>query len=160
MTSSEFSPSSNEWNVSTIINPHFGAKLMIPRETLKRLAGIYSEQETAISFYFKPETPQNKAHQAELILIKDKVRELLGSLNGISRSKAGEDLERILKMSEELRISPVPKAIFACKEHDLWTDLDVGAAFETKLMMGRYFGLVPLFADAQNEPRCCIVVLD
>ena len=133
---------------------------MIPRETLKRLAGTYSEQGTAISFYFKPETPQNKAHQAEPILIKDKVRELHGSMTGISRNKAGEDLARILKMSEELRINPVPKAIFACKEHALWIDLDIGAASETKLTMGRYFRLAPLFADAQDEPRCCIVVLD
>lgn len=133
---------------------------MIPRETLKRLAGIYSEQRTAISFYFKPETPQNKAHQAEPILIKDKVRDLLGSMTGISRSKAGEDLERILRMSEELRVHPRPKAIFACKEHDLWIDLNIDAAHETKLTMGRYLSLAPLFTASQDEPRCCIVVLD
>ena len=133
---------------------------MIPRATLKRLAGIYSEQGTAISFYFKPETPQNKAHQAEPILIKDKVRQLLGSLSGISKNKAGEDLERILKMSEELRVNPKPKAIFACQEHDLWIDLDIGAASETSLTMGRYFRLLPVLTGAQDEPRCCIVVLD
>ncbi|HEX7962100.1 MAG TPA: hypothetical protein VF493_19440 [Terriglobales bacterium] len=133
---------------------------MIPRETLKRLGSIYSEQGTAISFYFKPETPQNKAHQAEPILIKDKVREMLGSMSEISRNKAAEDLERILKMSEELRINPSPKAIFACKEHDLWVDLGIGAVPETKLMTDKYFRLAPLFPDAQDEPRCCIVVLD
>jgi peptide subunit release factor 1 (eRF1) len=133
---------------------------MIPRETLKRLAGIYSEQGTAISFYFKPETPQNKAHQVEPILIKDKVRELIGSLGGVARSKAGEDLERIMKMSEELRINPTPKAVFACKEHDLWIDLNVDAVPETKLITGRYFRLAPVFAGAQGQPRCCIVVLD
>src|SRR5262249_32227468 len=116
---------------------------MIPRETLKRLAGIYSKQGTAISFYFKPETPQNKAHQAEPILIKGKVREQLGSLSGIHRNKAGGDLQRILKMSEELRMTPRPKAIFACKEHDLWIDLDVNAVPETRLSMGNYFQLAP-----------------
>ena len=126
---------------------------MILRETLKRLAGIYSEQGTAISFYFKPEIPQNRAHQTESILIKDKVRELLGSLSGMPRSKAGDDVERILKLSEELRINPRPKGIFASKEHDLWIDLDIGAAPETKLAMGKYFRLVPLFAGAQDEPR-------
>jgi hypothetical protein len=133
---------------------------MNPRETLKKLAGIYSEQGTAISFYFKPETPQNKAHQAEPILIKDKVRELLSSGNEISRSKAGEDLERILKTSEDLRINPARKAIFACKEHDLWMDLNIDAAPETKLTMGKYFRLAPLLVGAQDEQRCCIVVLD
>ena len=108
---------------------------MILRETLKRLAGIYSEQGTAISFYFKPEIPQNRAHQTESILIKDKVRELLGSLSGMPRSKAGDDVERILKLSEELRINPRPKGIFASKEHDLWIDLDIGAAPGTKLSL-------------------------
>ena len=133
---------------------------MIPRETLKRLADIYSDHGTTISFYFKPETPQNKAHQADPILIKDKVRNLLGSMTVISRNKAGEDLARILKMSEELRMNPRPKAIFACKERDLWTDLNVGATPETKLTMGKYFRLTPLFAGSQDETRCCIVVLD
>lgn len=133
---------------------------MIPRETLKKLAGIYSEQGTAISFYFKPETPQNKAHQAEPILIKDKVRELLSSGNEISRSKAGEDLKRILKKTEELRLNPAGKAIFACKEHDLWMDLNIDSASETTLTMGKYFHLAPLFVGAQDERRCCIVVLD
>jgi peptide subunit release factor 1 (eRF1) len=133
---------------------------MISRETLKRLAGIYSEQGTAISFYFKPQTPQNKAHQAEPILIKDKVRKLLGSLSGMQRNKAGEDLQRILKISEELRVTPRAKAIFACKEHDLWIDLDIDTAPETRLRMGKYFQLAPLLAGSQDEPRCCIVILD
>src|SRR5262249_34504074 len=130
---------------------------MIPRETLKRLAGIYSKQGTAISFYFKPQTPQNKAHQAEPILIKDKVRKLLGSISGIQRNRAGDDLQRILKISGELRVSPRPKAIFACKEHDLWIDLDIDAAPETRLSMSKHFQLAPLLAGSQDEPRCCIV---
>jgi hypothetical protein len=133
---------------------------MIPRETLKRLAGTYSEQGTAISFYFKPETPQNRAHQTEPILIKDKVRELLGSLSEILRKKASDDLQRILKLSEELRVNPRPKAIFACKEHNLWIDLDIAAAPETRLGMGKYFQLAPLCAGSQDEPCCCVVVLD
>ena len=133
---------------------------MIPRETLKRLAGIYSEQGTAISFYFKPETPQNKSHQAEPILIKDKVRELLGSLSEIPRKGAGDDLQRILRMSEELRTNPRPKGIFASKEHNLWIDLDLPIAPETRLSTAKYFQLAPLFAASQDEPRCCIVVLD
>ena len=133
---------------------------MIPRETLKRLAGIYSEQGTAISFYFKPETPQNKAHQSEPIVIKDKVRELLGTLTEIPRKKAGEDLQRILKLSEDLRLNPRSKGIFACKEHDLWIDLDLFTAPETRLSTGKYFQLAPLFAGSQDEPRCCIVILD
>jgi len=133
---------------------------MIPRETLKRLAGIYSEQGTAISFYFKPETPQNRAHQAEPILIKGKLRELLGSLSEIARKGAGEELQRIVKTSEELRVNPRAKAIFACKEHDLWIDLDIAAAPETRLSMGKNFRLAPLFLGSRDEPRCCIVVLD
>src|SRR5262249_27086470 len=133
---------------------------MIPRETLKRLAGIYSDQGTAISFYFKPETPQNKAHQAEPILIKGKVRERLGSLSETPRKGAGEDLQPILKMSEDLPVSPRPKAVFACKQHDLWIDMDLPVAPETRVSMGKYFHLAPLFASSQDEPRCCIVVLD
>jgi peptide subunit release factor 1 (eRF1) len=63
-------------------------------------------------------------------------------------------------MSEELRTNPRPKGIFASKEHDLWIDLDLPIAPETRLSTGKYFQLAPLFAASQDEPRCCIVVLD
>lgn len=137
---------------------------MISRDTLKRLAAIQSEKETAISFYFKPETPQNLTHQAEHIVVKDKIRELLGSLNEMRKSEVGPDLQRILAASEELRgNSSRIRAICACKQHDLWWEMDLDDnpnLRQTYLHIGRHFDLVPLLAAVQDGERTCIVVLD
>jgi peptide subunit release factor 1 (eRF1) len=138
--------------------------MMIPRDTLKRLAAIQSEKETAISFYFKPETPQNLTHQAEHIVVKDKIRELLGSLNEMRKSEVGPDLQRILAASEELKgNSSRIRAICACKEHGLWWEMDLDDnpnLRQTYLHVGRHFDLVPLLAAVQDGERSCIMVLD
>ena len=50
---------------------------MITREEIRRLAQVQSTEGGAISFYFQPQTPQNKSHREEAILVKDLVRDAL-----------------------------------------------------------------------------------
>ena len=50
---------------------------MITREEIRHLAKIDSPTGCAISFYFQPQTPQDKSHREEAILMKDLVREAL-----------------------------------------------------------------------------------
>ncbi len=135
---------------------------MIPRDVLNTLAALRSPNGTAITFYFRRETPQNLAHQEESILIKDKVRELLRGLDENLNSRSGEDLRRILGVADELKTSGARgKAVFACKEQEVWWEFDIDRAPETRLTSGSYFELLPLLAAQQrDEPSCCIVVLD
>ncbi|HEX6466239.1 MAG TPA: hypothetical protein VFZ99_02975 [Terriglobales bacterium] len=134
---------------------------MIPRDTLDQLAALRSPNGTAISFYFRRGAPENLSHQDETILIKDKVRELLGSLGDIQGSKSGEDLRRILGVADGLRTSSARgKVVFACKDQEIWQEFDVDGLPETRLTSGSYFELLPALAAHRDEPRCCIVVLD
>ena len=54
---------------------------MISREELRQLASFECRHpdELAISFYFKPSTPQDKSHREEGILAKDLVRKTWAS---------------------------------------------------------------------------------
>ena len=72
---------------------------MITREDLRELSQFrFNENENcAISFYFQPATPRNKAHREETILAKDLIRNALRQLaaNGNDHC-ARTDLERIM----------------------------------------------------------------
>ncbi len=52
---------------------------MITRENLRELAQFHSTDGNtcALSFYFQPQTPQNRSHREESILVKDLVREAM-----------------------------------------------------------------------------------
>src|SRR5262249_34439485 len=100
---------------------------MITREEIRQLAQLESPEACAISFYFQPQTPQDKSHREEVILIKDLVRETLrrAERNG-NQVALREDLRKILDIAERLRGNHSRgKAIFACKEQGIWRDLDV-----------------------------------
>mgnify|MGYP006187185171 CR=1 FL=1 len=73
---------------------------MITRENIRELAEFQSAEGTAISFYYQPETPQNKSHRGEAILVKDLVREALRDAETRGRNgKARADLERIVEIA-------------------------------------------------------------
>jgi peptide chain release factor subunit 1 len=105
---------------------------MITREQIHELAQFEDPAGCALSFYFQPAAPRNKAHKEEAILTKDLAREALRQLetngnskdtNGtdktgpdkIGKDKTGRDkhkekidsaradLDRIMRLSQELR---------------------------------------------------------
>ena len=49
--------------------------MSMTREQIRELADFQDEKSCALSFYFQPQTPRNKAHKEDAILIKDLVRE-------------------------------------------------------------------------------------
>ena len=54
--------------------------MTITREQIRELAEFKDEKSCALSFYYQPVTPRNKAHKEDTILIKDLAREALRSL--------------------------------------------------------------------------------
>ncbi len=76
---------------------------MITREELRQLAQLESAENSAVTFYFQPQTPQNKSHREEQIQVKDLVRDALrrAEKNGNNPSLRA-DLKRILELAEQL----------------------------------------------------------
>ena len=79
--------------------------MSITREQIRELAEFQDQQSCALSFYFQPSTPRNKAHKEDVILIKDLAREAMRKLESEERKVlARADMDRILRLSGESRI--------------------------------------------------------
>jgi peptide subunit release factor 1 (eRF1) len=131
---------------------------MITRDELRELAQIESPEGAAVSFYFQPKRPANKAHKEELILVKDLVRGAMKQAGGPAR----EDLERILRKAEQLQGNHShAKAIFACSSRGVWREfnLPAGTGASTVVLNSR-FHLAPLVAALDQALRCAVVVVD
>src|SRR6266446_7876844 len=124
---------------------------MITREQIHELAQFEDQGAGALSFYFQPTTPRNKAHKEEAILTKDLVREALRQLENKSNGSkhkyesARADLDRIVRLSQELRGNGAhAKAVFACSAQGFWREYDLPAHLSgTQLLVDRRFHLKP-----------------
>lgn len=138
---------------------------MITRDDIRELAQFQSAkgEGCALSFYFQPQTPQNKSHREEAILAKDLVRNALreaekNGKNGATRA----DLNRILEIAGRLYGNQArAKAIFACGAKNFWREFDLPALLTaTQLRLNRRFHLKPLATLLGAQPRLCVAMLD
>jgi peptide subunit release factor 1 (eRF1) len=157
--------------------------MTITREQFRELAQFQDGNSCAVSFYFQPSTPRNKAHKEDTILIKDLVREASRSLESKSpegrekkgrekegRPRAGKetkdcaraDLDHILRMARELRSNGTHgKAVFACAAQNFWQEYDIPANLPgTELSIDRHFHLKPLAHLLAASPLLGVVLVD
>jgi peptide subunit release factor 1 (eRF1) len=147
---------------------------MITREQIHELAQFEDESACALSFYFQPTAPRNKAHKEEAILTKDLAREALrqlesknnnGKTNGNTKARyesARADLERIVQLSRDLSGNGArAKAVFACSAQGYWREYDLPAQLSaTQLSVNRHFHLKPLAQLLGAFPRLGVVLVD
>jgi peptide chain release factor subunit 1 len=136
---------------------------MITREEIRQLAQVESPSNCAVSFYFQPETPQNKSHREEAILVKDLVRESLrrNERNG-NHAALREDLAKVLQVAEGLHGNHSRgKVIFACREQGIWRELDVPPRLgRSRIAVSGRFHLRPLVEAHSGMPRTCIALVN
>jgi hypothetical protein len=155
---------------------------MITREQIQELAQFEDRGACALSFYFQPAPPRNKAHKEEAILTKDLAREALRQLENKSASKgattiasshvansnkdkyesARADLDRIVRLSQDLRGNGThAKAVFACAAQGFWREYDLPAQLGgTQLLVDRHFHLKPLAQLLGAFPSLGVVLVD
>ena len=137
--------------------------MSITREQIRELAEFRDEKSCALSFYFQPSTPRNKAHKEDMILIKDLAREALRGLESQGRKEcARADIDRILRLSAELRSNGTHgKAVFACSAQNLWREYEVPASLPgTQLFVDRHFHLKPIAHLLSAFPLLGVVLVD
>jgi len=136
---------------------------MITREELRQLARLESPENSAVTFYFQPQTPQNKSHREEQIQVKDLVRDALrrAEKNGNNPSVRA-DLKRILELAGQLHGNHARgKGVFACSAKGIWREIDLPKVLKkTQLYVAHRFHLRPLAAVAASAPRCCVALVD
>ena len=136
---------------------------MITREEIRQLAQLESPSSCAISFYFQPQTPQDKSHREEVILVKDLVRETLRKAERTGNHLAcREDLQKILDVAEHLHGNHSRgRVIFACKEQGIWRELDVPPRLgKSVITVNSRFHLKPLVVAYSGFPKTCISLVD
>ena len=135
---------------------------MITREELRHLAEIDNTSGSAISFYYQPETPKDRSHREEAILLKDMVRDALRQAErspGNGRKK--KDLQRILEKAEQWKGGSKAKVIFACDARGIWREFEVPPRLlRSQLIINDTFHLKPLARLMEAFPRCCVLVAD
>jgi peptide subunit release factor 1 (eRF1) len=137
--------------------------MSITREQIRELAEFQDKECCAVSFYFQPSAPRNKAHKEDMILIKDLAREALRSLQSEGKKDgARADLDRILRQSGEWRSNKTHgKAVFACAAQDIWREYDVPASLpSTQLFVDRRFHLKPIAHLLGALPLVGVVLVD
>ncbi len=137
--------------------------MSITREQIRELAEFQDKKSCAVSFYFQPSTPRNKAHKEDMILIKDLAREALRSLESQGKKECGRaDIDRVLRLSAELRSNGTHgKAVFACSAQNLWREYDVPANLPgTQLFVDRHFHLKPIAQLVGAFPLLGVVLVD
>jgi len=142
--------------------------MTLTREQIRELASFQDEKSCAVSFYFQPSTPRNKAHKEDAILIKDLAREALHRFETKDKTEKDKreyvraDLARIVRLSGELRSNGTHgKAVFACAAQDIWHEYELPATLSgTQLFVDRYFHLRPLAHLLGATPRLGVVVVD
>jgi len=136
---------------------------MITRDQLRELAEFQAEKACAVSFYFQPSTPRNKAHKEDTILIKDLAREALRQLESQGlKDDAKADIERVLRLSGELRNNGTHgKAVFACAAQNLWREYGVPPTLPgTQMFVDKHFHLKPLAYLLGASPLLGVVLVD
>ena len=116
--------------------------MSITRQQLRELAEFHAEKTCAVSFYFQPSTPRNKAHKEDTILIKDLAREAVRHLQSKGlKDDAKADIERVVRLSNELRSNGTHgKAVFACAAQNVWREYEVPPTLPaTQLFIDKYF---------------------
>jgi peptide chain release factor subunit 1 len=142
--------------------------MTITREQIQELAEFEDSNSCAVSFYFQPSTPRNKAHKEDTILIKDLARDALRRLEGKgpqNKAKADDaraDIERILRLSGELRSNGTHgKAVFACGLQNVWREYDLPPILPgTQLFVDRHFHLKPIAHLLGALPQLGVVLVD
>jgi hypothetical protein len=150
---------------------------MITREQVHELAQFEDQGACALSFYFQPTTPRNKAHKEDAILAKDLAREALRQLEGNSNGNsyshghnhnkdkcesARADLDRIVRLAHDLRGNGAhAKAVFACAAQGFWREYDLPPHLSgTQLIVNRHFHLKPLAQLQGASPSLGVVLVD
>jgi len=147
--------------------------MVMTREQIRGLAEFHDPKFSAVSFYFQPSTPRNKAHKEDTILIKDLAREALHRLEAKSteskshdskaqKESARADIDRVVRLSGELRSNGThAKAVFACAARNIWQEYDLPPSLPgTQLFVDRYFHLKPMAHLLGAFPRLGVVLVD
>ena len=136
---------------------------MITREEIREISEIYSPEGCLLTFYYQPETPFDKSHRHESIVVKDLVRAALADAERHGKNAfVRADLEKILAMADRLQGNGrQAKAIYTCSHRGIWREYDLPPLLaRTELHVNSRFHLKPLAPVLDGPPRVLVALVD
>jgi len=138
---------------------------MITRDEIRELAAFSADPKIgacALSFYFQPDTPQDRSHRGEAILAKDLVKRALKEAEGKGRNGGlHADLDRILEVAGRLRGQARARAVFACSAQNFWKEFDLPPLLgATRIFIQSRFQLKPLATLLGAQPTLRVAIVD
>ena len=138
---------------------------MITREDLRELSQFRFQDGApcAVSFYFQPSIPRNKAHLEQLVYAKDLVRDAMREVLSNGKDACAQaDLEKVLSLAEQLNSeSTCAKAVFAYGKAAFWREFDLPPDLpKSQLFVGQRFQLKPLAVLFGAQPKLGVVLVD
>ena len=133
---------------------------MISVQDLRELGNFWADKGDAVSFYFQPPIPSERAHREEPILAKEKIQQAFGRLQATSPTLRA-DVERLLNTVADMQGNHrLAKVVFACARQNFWREYDVRGDFDLCLDVAHSFTLAPLAMALEPIPRYCIALAD
>jgi peptide chain release factor subunit 1 len=150
---------------------------MMTRQEIRELAAFQADPKTgayALSFYFQPDSPQDRSHRRETILAKDLIKQALKEADGKGNGKAANgkikttkngslhaDLERVMEVASRLPGQTRGRAVFACSAQNLWKEFDLPPNVGTTgIYVQPRLQLKPLAALLGAQPNVCVAIVD
>ena len=132
-------------------------------EDIAALANVRDEKAHAVSFYFDLSSFSDMSHREEALTVKHLVNQAKSDFHLELEADKGlsKDLERVLKMEDEIRETPAQlRAVFACGNEHIWREFDLPLRESVgRLSVSRYFHLVPLLRALEScTPHCVAIV--
>jgi len=135
------------------------------RDEIRELAAFQADQSKgacALSFYFQPDSPQDRSHRREAIVAKDVVKQALKS--AVAQGKNGSlhaDLDRVLDLATNLRGNAKGRAVFACSAQNFWREFELPPHLgSTHIYLESRFQLKPLAALLGAQPALSVAMVD
>ena len=138
---------------------------MISREDLRELSQFpYPDAgKQAVSFYFQPHAPRNKAHRDEVIHAKDMVRNAMREVTGNGNHPGLRDvMAKVCALAEQWQgEASRGRAVFACGKSGFWREFDLPSRLpSSQIFIKPRFHLKPLAVLFGAQPRLGIAVVD
>ena len=131
-------------------------------KVLATLANVRDEKAHAVSFYFDLSSFSDTSHHEEAVTIKHLVSKAKSEFDSDLDDDLWNNLERILKMEDEIRESPAQfRAVFACGNKHVWQEFDLPIRERiSRLAVSRQFQLVPLLRALESSASHCVAIVE
>jgi len=130
---------------------------------IQGLAAFLQPGANAVTFYYCLHSFPDRSHHTESLAIRKLIKDQFANftLDPVPETLR-KQLDRILATAEEIQRTPTRwRALYACAEHDIWSQFDLPAPESTAMLkVASHFFLLPLLEAIQSCREYRVVLIE